>query len=71
MAQNLRAKLSHEDQLIIYDVNGKAIESFAQEADGQKSGASVGIASCVKEVAEKSVSVAPQFMPSSPLDPCS
>jgi 6-phosphogluconate dehydrogenase (decarboxylating) len=52
MAKNLRTKLPAEEKLVIYDVDTKAVETFAQEA-----GPNTHIAKDAREVAEKSVCV--------------
>jgi len=50
MAKNLRAKLSADDNLVIHDVDHKALETFAREA-----GSNTHIAKDARQVAEESV----------------
>ena len=64
MAKNLRAKLSPTDHLIIHDRNTQATSNFLQEVGiaastvgAEQKGVNIEVASCVREVAEKSVSV--------------
>lgn len=49
MAKNLRAKLPSSDKLIIFDKNEAATSQFAKDNQGTE------VATCVREVAEKSV----------------
>jgi 3-hydroxyisobutyrate/3-hydroxypropionate dehydrogenase len=53
MAKNLRAKIPSSDTLIVHDVNPAVCEQFSSE----HSNSGVEIASAVRDVAEKSVSL--------------
>jgi len=57
MAKNLQSKLPSTDTLVIQDINTIATERFVEEAQAQSSGASVKIASSVREAAENSETV--------------
>ena len=56
MARNLQAKLAPSDTLRIFDVNAEAAERFATETKGLSGGATVKVASNVKEAAQDAVS---------------
>ena len=57
MAQNLRAKISSSDRLVIHDRNTEATTKFMQEAGGTANEDMViEVASSPRQVAEKSVS---------------
>ena len=58
MAKNLSAKMALSDTLVIYDRNTEATNQFVHEAKNSgNNGTEVVIARCVREVAEKSVSI--------------
>ena len=58
MAQNLRAKLSKDDRLMVHDISVKLSDNFAREAHAQASKTHVEVAKSAREVAEESVSSA-------------
>lgn len=67
MAKNLRAKIPATDTLIVRDVNEKAAQRFVEEATeaARSTGTTaeenrVQIAENARELAEKSVSIAPE-----------
>jgi hypothetical protein len=53
MARNLRAKIPVNDEILVYDVNATATQSFLKESQGTRVQAAVN----PREVAEMSVSV--------------
>jgi hypothetical protein len=57
MARNLQAKLPSSDTLKIYDINSESVQRFANETKALSKGASVQVASTVREAAEDSVSL--------------
>jgi 3-hydroxyisobutyrate dehydrogenase len=60
MAKNLRAKIQESDTMVIHDVNSKALEKFKSEVGN------VEVAKNVREVAEKTVCIAPRRVASVP-----
>jgi len=59
MARNLQAKLASSDTLHIYDINTASAEKFVAETKALSGGASVKVASTVREAAENSVRLFP------------
>jgi len=55
MAKNLRSSLPPTDTLLIYDVNTEATKRFAEEEQLISNGATIKVASGVREAAENSV----------------
>ena len=62
MAKNLQAKLPSTDTLHVYDINTASAEKFMSETKASSSGASVKIASTVREAAENSVRLHTKFL---------
>jgi hypothetical protein len=56
MARNLQSKLPSSDTLVIQDINVDATKRFMEEAKATSSGATVWVATDVREVSENSVS---------------
>jgi hypothetical protein len=59
MARNLQSKLPSSDTLLIQDINVDATKRFMEEAEATSTGATVRIASNVREASEKSVGIQP------------
>jgi len=57
MAKNLQSKLSSSDTLCVYDINTASAERFVTEAKALSGGASVKVATNVREAAENSVRI--------------
>lgn len=57
MAKNLQSKLPSTDTLLIQDINLEATSRFVEEIQLASTGASVRVASSVREAAENSVSI--------------
>jgi hypothetical protein len=57
MARNLQSKLPSSDTLLIQDINADATKRFMEEVKATSVGATVEVASNVREVSESSVSI--------------
>lgn len=61
MAKNLQKKLPSTDTLRIYDINTESVNKFVAETKAVGGGATVDIASSIREASENSVSLNPIF----------
>jgi hypothetical protein len=61
MARNLQSKLPSSDTLLIQDINVDVTKRFMEEAKATSAGATVQIASDVREASENSVSSYPHY----------